>query len=489
MLFVWMAGGGFPLDDSWIHQTYGRNLGVYGEWSLLRGEPSAASTAPLYTVLLAIGYALRIPVAFWTHTLGLFSLWGIAAVGARLAERIAPDLRGVGWLTGVLLLFTWQLVWAATSGMETALFGFWTVALGWVIWHETESERPTSTAALMRRGALFGTLTALATLTRPEGAVIATLWSGLLLLARPQGWRGVMLWAIGAAIGFFVWISPYLMLNWRITGGILPTTSAAKQTEYAILLTLSYPRRLWMMSYPLGIGGQFMLLGGVVMFVWLLVRRSGSLLRWGVLLVPLALIMLYAARLPANYQHGRYVLPALPSLVIMGTVGTLALVQAGRRQLVPRVLTRSLLGAAIAGMSVMTVGMAPSIYARDVAVINEEMVASAHWLAENVPDDVLLAVHDIGAVAYFAPRPLLDLAGLVSPEVIPLMHDPDALWSLIESREAGYLMGFPEHIPNRDPSDPRLCLLFETNAPTAQTMGAGNMAVYGLAFDADCPPD
>ncbi|MEZ6074072.1 MAG: hypothetical protein R3C10_28290, partial [Pirellulales bacterium] len=43
---------GFPLDDSWIHQTYARNLADFGEWSFVPGTPSAGSTAPLYSTLL-----------------------------------------------------------------------------------------------------------------------------------------------------------------------------------------------------------------------------------------------------------------------------------------------------------------------------------------------------------------------------------------------------------------------------------------------------
>ena len=60
-LYVAVSGGGFPLDDSWIHQTYGRSLGTTGVWAFVPGEPSAASTAPLYTVLLAASYALGLP--------------------------------------------------------------------------------------------------------------------------------------------------------------------------------------------------------------------------------------------------------------------------------------------------------------------------------------------------------------------------------------------------------------------------------------------
>ncbi|HEX6034204.1 MAG TPA: hypothetical protein VFY83_07195, partial [Anaerolineales bacterium] len=41
-------GVGFPLDDSWIHLTYARNLAEHGEWSFRLGQHSAGSTAPLW---------------------------------------------------------------------------------------------------------------------------------------------------------------------------------------------------------------------------------------------------------------------------------------------------------------------------------------------------------------------------------------------------------------------------------------------------------
>ena len=49
---------GFPLDDAWIHQTYARNLALRGEWAFIPGKPSAGSTSPLWSVLLAPGYRL-----------------------------------------------------------------------------------------------------------------------------------------------------------------------------------------------------------------------------------------------------------------------------------------------------------------------------------------------------------------------------------------------------------------------------------------------
>ncbi|MCI0555637.1 MAG: hypothetical protein L0287_32225, partial [Anaerolineae bacterium] len=61
---------GFPLDDAWIHLTYARNLAEHGEWAFRLGERSAGSTAPLWTVLLSIGFLLGLAPYIWTYFLG-----------------------------------------------------------------------------------------------------------------------------------------------------------------------------------------------------------------------------------------------------------------------------------------------------------------------------------------------------------------------------------------------------------------------------------
>jgi hypothetical protein len=102
------------------------------------------------------------------------------------------------------------------------------------------------------------------------------------------------------------------------------------------------------------------------------------------------------------------------------------------------------------------------------------MVAVSEWVAANTPPDDLIAAHDIGALGYFARRPLLDLAGLVSPEVIPFIRD-EMLW-LITSYPGCSL---PGHLPRIGipSSPPRL------NSSTRQwrdqpSLGYENMAVY-----------
>ncbi len=495
LFYVAKANGGFPLDDSWIHQVYGRNLAQTGQWAFVVGTPSAASTSPLYTVLLSIGYRLNIPFKLWTHTLGVLALWITGMISARMAERLLPAQKWAGWVAGLLLLLEWHLIWAAASGMETMLFSMWTLVLIHLAWREADAQQ--AETALKKRlwnGAIFGAFAALATLTRPEGVVLTAVIGLVMIIARPQGaWRSFLVWAIAAAVAFLILMTPYLALNIQLTGGLLPDTAAAKQAESAGLFAESFLTRLINMVVPIFAGAQVILVPGILYFAVYTARDSVAQRKRLFDLLPLfwalILILLYTTRLPANYQHGRYVIPVLPSLVLLGTVGTLTLVRISQRSLLGRVLTRSLAISSILGFVGFAFTIGPSQYAQDVTIIDQEMVASAHWIADHIPPDQILAVHDIGAVGYFAPRPILDLAGLVSPEIVPFIKDADQLWIWLYKRGARYMMGFPDQIPGQNTHDPRLCPVFTTGGEASITAGGDNMTVYEIVWDEICPKD
>src|SRR5207302_940720 len=52
------GAAGFPLDDSWIHLQFARNLAEGAGFAYNPGVPVAGSTAPLWTLLL--GAAVRV---------------------------------------------------------------------------------------------------------------------------------------------------------------------------------------------------------------------------------------------------------------------------------------------------------------------------------------------------------------------------------------------------------------------------------------------
>src|SRR5690606_2336524 len=113
--------------------------------------------------------------------------------------------------------------------------------------------------------------------------------------------------------------------------------------------------------------------------------------------------------------------------------------------------------------------------ARDVAVIETEMVDTARWVRENVPEGALVAAHDIGALGYFAGRPLLDLAGLISPQAIPVIRDEAGLAVFLDRHQAAYLVTFPGWYPHLTQQAE---LIFSTSGVFSPALGGENMAVY-----------
>jgi hypothetical protein len=517
-VYVLAAGGGFPLDDSWIHQTYARNLALTGQWAFIPGVPSTASTSPLYTVVLAAGYMLGVPYALWAHGVGALALGLAGMIGRRLGMTggalFAPKLRGIGLITGLALVFAWHLIWAASSGMETMIFSMLTLALIWLGWREVYpgKQREGATDDLSPQGLrlvsalIFGVVAGLATLARPEGTLLVGMVGLTLLIAHPRRTLiQMIMWGVVAGIAYLLTLAPYLLFNLSLTGGLLPNTAAAKQAWAAPLLAMPLGWRIEQLLTPLAAGGQLLLVPGMLVFAVLALAPHSQNVRTKfagemglravgvrlVYLLPLlwgaALILLYALRLPLPFQHGRYVIPALPALIVAGVIGTGWLYQRALGTMIGRVLARTLvLTAAILFLVFAFRDGLIEGYVKDVTIINQEMVTAAHWVAENLPPDELLAIHDIGAVGYFAPRPMLDIAGLVTPEVIPIILDGDALWALMQERGAVYLMAMDDQVPNDDPNDPRLCPIFDTEGTIAPVQGGSNVVIYKLSWEGDC---
>ncbi len=495
-LYVLAAGGNFPLDDSWIHQTYARNLAQTGQWAFVPDVPSAASTSPLYTVVLTIGYWLNIPFRLWTHGLGALMLGFTGMLGLRLAEEFAPNVKRIGLITGLALIFTWHLIWAAASGMETPIFAMFTLLLLWLASQQVGDggaghvfPRQDNSPQTLLSAVIFGVAAALTTLTRAEGVLLVGLLGVALLVIRTSA--RTLVWGAVAGIAFVIVLAPYLAFNYGVTGGLLPNTAAAKRMDALPLFNESLLWRLGDLLTPLAAGGQLLLVPGMIAYAVGVVRRIRQDRRWIMALIPIgwgvALIILYAVWLPLNIQHARYLIPALPSLVLAGVLGTAWLIRAARAALIARVLTRVLALSTLLIFLGFTFGLGLQAHVQDVTIIDEEMVRSARYLAENIPPEDLLAVHDIGAVGYFAPRPILDIAGLVTPETIPLAFDDEGMWDFLRERGAVYLMGLENQVPRLTANAPTLCVDFTTNGPTAVRAGGTNMTIYYLAWDGLCP--
>lgn len=481
----WTAASGrlgFPLDDGWIHQTYARNLAHTGQLAYVPGQPSAGSTSPLWTGLLSAGYLLRLDYRLWTYLLGAGCLALTAWMAYRLARRLFPGQPWAAPLAGLLCALEWHLVWAAFSGMETILFTCLLLLL-----MNLQSAICNSPSAIRNsQFAIAGIVAGLLTLTRPEGLLLAGL-VGLALLWcawREARWQGVLAVA-GYGLAFAVVVSPWLIFNLRVSGQPFPNTFYAKQAEYRVYLTLPLWNRLGRILLPTLAGAQILLIPG---FLYAALRPprshpptpphsslSTSLppLWW------LLTALVYALRLPVNYQHGRYLIPTIPVIILYGVGGTLRLLRPSSARMWARVASRSVLLATLVLLLAFWVRGAIA-YADDTSFIEGEMVAVAGWLNTNTEPDALIAVHDIGAVGYLTQRPLLDLAGLITPEVVPFIADETRLLAFMAQRGADYVVFFPDWSApyRRMAQDPRLHPVYSSDYAWTRSQGMENMVVF-----------
>jgi hypothetical protein len=481
---------GFPLDDAWIHQTYARNLVEYGQWSFIPGQPSAGSTAPLWSAILAIGYALGLGTYVWTLLMGWFFLWGTSIAGYYGLRIFSPEHANWALWAALGLALEWHLVWAAASGMETLLFALVIlIALVWlasIMSGEDKNPDPTEgiapdpgfqasslpTFQFSRSWLGLGALVGLSVCLRPDGVTLLGP-AGLVLLVRSANWRDKLGSAMVFSLGFIVLAAPYLIFNRALAGSWWPNTFYAKQAEYAILQRLPFWRRyLDELILPLVGAGALLLPGFMYALYRAIRRRSWSVLGAGLWF--LGYTGMYAWRLPVTYQHGRYVIPAMPVFFLIGFVGIAELVKLDAQVVWQRIMSRAWIAALGAVLGLFWI-IGARTYANDVAIIESEMVTTAQWVAQNIPPHALIAAHDIGALGYFGQRDLLDLAGLVSPEVIPFIRDEMALERYLDAQNADYLVTFPDWYPLLSSKGERI---FQTNGGYSPALGGENMTVY-----------
>ena len=465
-------GIGFPLDDAWIHQTYARNLAEWGQWAFWRGATSGGSTAPLWSALLALGYWLKIPFYFWTYALGGILLWSLAVLSEQFLREVTPSYRGKIPVAGIFIIGEWHLVWSAVSGMETLLYALIVTTVLVFL------------AQGKRNFLLFGALVGISLWVRPGGVTLLgpvlvvlffednfSLKSNFSHLSR----RRIFTNLFNLALGFGIFLALYFLFNLAVSGTPLPNTFYAKQAEYAVLREAPLIKRfLAQISLPL-IGAGAFLLPSLLYFAWR-ARSKVSILVGGVWFLGYAAI--YAEKLPVTYQHGRYLIPAMPIFFLWGLAGLIQLLAGARSKHWGK------MGAFAWGSALVLIWgafylLGAKSYAEDVTFIESEMVATARWVNQNLPSNAIIAAHDIGALGYFDGRKIIDLAGLVSPEVIPFARDEGKLANYLNEQEVDYLIVFPswyETLPEG------LSIVYNDRSLFVRKIGGENMTIYQWTY-------
>jgi hypothetical protein len=374
------------------------------------------------------------------------------------------------------------MVWGALSGMEVTLAALLvTAALA---------------AHVAGRVPLAAALIGLAALARPESVLLVPLlWLAGPLTAR----RSAIVLGLPAVI-----LLPWVAFNVGTTGTPLPATAAAK-IEGGLLGLLSAARestmttlfsRLWQFErewiawlVSVNVLLPVLLLPGL----WVLWRRGGracALPASILLLHPLGMALLAPYRGP-GFQEGRYSIQLLPLAIVVAVSALVPLVSMARsRPSWGRVACALLLVASLASL-----GPGATRYAWAVQNTDAMQVALGRWVDAHTPAGARLALNDVGAIAYFGRREVVDVMGLVTPAIIPYRRDGEAgILRYLERACPDYLIIFPAWFPALSTRADRFTPIHRVRLEHNTVAGADEMVVYETAWNRwrpghqACPP-
>ena len=447
------AGPGYPLDDSWIHLAFARHLAHGAGFGINPGQASTGSTAPLWALLLSAGFVMGADHTIWPWLLGAFCLAASGVATALAIHRVtaaarpesATGPRTAAWIGGLLVVATPVLVWSAAGAMEVPLF----TALMMLAWAAQAQDRARGSER-WQISALWGIPAGLAALARPEGLLFASL---LGVCSRP---RSAMRNLLIASLFY----APYPIYCFTVSGRPFPSTFYAKTTTaLGGLPGFEYLRSAAALIWTAAPAIAILFLAGMASVAWRALTARG---RW---IIPALPGLLFIVALPIAYSSmgraylfagvagnfGRYLYPVLPFMAVAGTWGIAGSggPKAGR-WVAPASMALLL---AWNGYSAVSYS---SFYAHNVRDINALEVEMAGRLARRFSAGSRVAANDVGALAYFTDLKVLDLVGIVSPEVqgvlFPVRHESrrvrhEALLGLLRDLKPDAIVVFPDWYP------------------------------------------
>lgn len=404
---------GVPLDDVYIHCRYAANLLAGDGYSFNSGPIVTADTSPLWVVLLALGglFASQIHIVAIIQS-SLFYLL-LAPTNYRLALSLGLDKR---WsiFVGLCTLLAARIVWSAPSGMEITLACLLTIL---AIKVHIDSQK------MGKPRIVEGILLALSIATRPELMFLAALcfvdWVSF-FRRRNKKYKLIFL----PSLFFLIFVSPVFALPLIERGSLVYHSSMVQGAGISLVPNITY---LWFASKIL----LFSIAPPIIfaLFAPVVLWKEH---RWRLLIVfGLGLPILLSFVAPQFRHHGRYFFPAMPILIVVGAGVLASLFSKEHLKKYARYLQ-----IAFSCFALIGAGIWANKYQDSVANINDQHVAASEWIEKNAKEGDVIAAQDVGAIGYFTKRNVIDLVGLVSPDIYTVQNDQKEVWKKARAQGA-----------------------------------------------------
>jgi hypothetical protein len=411
---------GYLTDDSFIHLQFAKHLVQGKGYSFNAGEPTYGATSPLWVFLLALAgkvlpIAVKAPSDPWSmpalawvaKAFGLFFHLATIVILVLLGKRLGwgdKTSLGLGLLMGVQ---AWTARWAI-SGMETplatALVALSLYGFAGVLIHQ-------------RPGWKTGLALGLAALARPECMMLAAIVTLAVWAGAERRHRAALEVLAGSAIV----IVPWLVTAWSWFHTMLPNTAAAKAGAwvkpglFVATLHAAFQIELSADVLPLTV---FVLVLAFGSRATALPAARGRRLFWLVCAAwPTLLVLSFA--LGGVQVVSRYLLTATPCVLLLGMASLRWVIATSFPKRYGPALALFLAAFTIQNGTLTALVSAPNTWSHTRG-LRGSLVSLGLWARDRTPPNTYFAAADIGAFGYYSERRVLDLYGLVTPQVAPL---------------------------------------------------------------------
>jgi len=418
----------FPLDDPWIHLQFARNLAEYGSFSYFKNElVTAGSTSPIYTIILAAGFFITKNEMWLSYVLGIIFFAASVFYFYKLSGDVFPKENWLAIGASLIFIFDKWLNFISVTGMETTLYIFLLVACYYYY------RKMNAVGFAVTLGLTFW--------TRPDALafiaafVIDYLFRIYLKQRSPKGNPDVQLFEkkelLKIAAILVVIVGAYFAMNLFISGSLLPNTYGAKVKYYSPEFR-SRADFLKIEVWEYFTESAYLLI--IIPFIFGFIRLLNDTvkLRYNKMLPALlfivALIFIYWYKLPYAHRFGRYMMPIFPFYILLSVYGGREFFKWFANYIGDKNLVNALNVILIAGTIVyFAVG-----YNKNKEVFQDQsrhiyirQVETAKWLNKNTPEGSIIATHDVGAIAFYSNRKVVDVVGLINPEFISKLNTKD----------------------------------------------------------------
>ena len=455
-----------PLDDTFIHLQYGRQIGQ-GQWfSYNDGDPiSSGASSFLYVLLLGAAHFVGFSGA---NLLGFAIIFGTvlfvlsALLGYGLGQRLAGERAGL--CSGILIAANGAFGWGATSGMEVALFSVLILGTLLAFLRELSSGRFLLTPILA----------ALAALTRPEGLLFAWVITGVVVFvlirdfrkSRPYSLRSslAVLYAfLPIAAGVAQYMFYTIATGSSVQNGVLAKSLLYEPVFYPTEFLDAVFQNLTKLSLIVLTGlepGNYLFPGTILFCVLgtMYLALEDARYRMFAVASGTALVLAMSSTailgLPGawGWHHYRYLLPFFPPVLVFAVVGFYSL----------RSLTRNTwLPEALASFAILCSLLSLPVWAATTGgnslQIKEQQVSVGYWIRENLPPGASVGVNDAGAMRYYGGHRTVDLIGLTTNGLaLPTRNGVGSLYETLEKmpeeKRPDYFAIYPTWFPGFDAS-------------------------------------